>query len=437
MPSQSAQWVVTARLLRRMGFGVTGAAVDAAVGDDWVTHVERALAADPEADPGAVTTPMPTFDTPEPPGKSASANAHRQYQHALSRQLDQLAQWWPARMAAVHEPVVEKLTLLWHNHFATSAQKVRIAAWMAAQNQTLRTLCLADFRTLSYAMLTDSAMMQWLDAQTNTARSANENLAREFMELFALGHGNGYTEDDVRSGARALTGWVLNRDGPPSLVAKRHDGGVKTFLGVTGNLDAAQFCDAVLAQPRSPIYVTGRLWSQLAGSDPSPAASARLTSAYGQARDLRALTRAVLTDPEFVNAPPAKVNTPVEWLVGVARSLGVSLSTEKTAAHTRSALRTLGQQPFFPPDVGGWPHGQVWLSTASTFVRFSTAEALAAGADLSIVEQAAPRDRLDAVGYQIGIGDWTDRSARALAPLTVNPRRLVAAAVNTPEYLTS
>jgi len=96
-------------------------------------------------------------------------------------------------MVAVRQPVHEKLTLLWHNHFATSAQKVRVAAYMAAQNHKLRTLSLGDFRTLAYTMLTDAAMLRWLDGQTNTARAPNENLAREFMELFALGHGNGYT----------------------------------------------------------------------------------------------------------------------------------------------------------------------------------------------------------------------------------------------------
>ena len=103
-------------------------------------------------------------------------------------------------MVAVQQPVHEKLTLLWHNHFATSAQKVRTAAQMAAQNQKLRTLSLGDFRMLAYAMLTDAAMLRWLDGQSNTAKAPNENLAREFMELFALGHGNGYTEDDVRAG---------------------------------------------------------------------------------------------------------------------------------------------------------------------------------------------------------------------------------------------
>src|SRR5581483_8393639 len=98
---------------------------------------------------------------------------------------------------------------LWHNHFATSAQKVRVAAYMAAQNQKLRAGSLGDFRALAYSMLTDAAMLRWLDALRCTAKAPNENLAREFMELFALGHGNGYTETDVRNGARALTGWVI------------------------------------------------------------------------------------------------------------------------------------------------------------------------------------------------------------------------------------
>ena len=120
---------------------------------------------------------------------------------------------------------------------------------MAAQNQKLRTLALGDFRSLAYAMLTDAAMLRWLDGQSNTAKAPNENLAREFMELFTLGHGNGYTEDDVRDGARALTGWVIGADGRTSMIPKRHDDSAKTLFGLTGNFDAAEFCDTVLAHP--------------------------------------------------------------------------------------------------------------------------------------------------------------------------------------------
>ncbi len=226
-------------------------------------------------------------------------------------------------MIAAELPLHEKLTLLWHNHFATSAQKVRIAAYMAAQNQKLRTLALGDFRTLAYTMLTDAAMLRWLDGQLNTAKAPNENLAREFMELFTLGHNNGYTEDDVRAGARALTGWTIS-DGRAVLVARRRDPTPKTLFGATGDFDAAGFCDAVLARPGSASHVAGRLWQQLVSDEPpSPPALDRIVAAYGPERDLKALTRAILTDDEFTGGRATVVNTPVEWLVGVIRALRV------------------------------------------------------------------------------------------------------------------
>ncbi len=239
MPGQSTQWITTARALRRAGFGVTGPEVDAAVARDWPGYVDAMLGANPDADPGAIATPMPTLEPPRAPGKGATPAARKQYNRQLSEQQRVLSDWWLSRMVSVGQPIHEKLTLLWHNHFATSAQKVRVAAYMAAQNQKLRTLSLGDFRALAYAMLTDAAMLRWLDGQTNTAKAPNENLAREFMELFALGHGNGYTEDDVRAGARALTGWVIGANGQTSVIPKRHDSTAKTLFGLTRNFDAA------------------------------------------------------------------------------------------------------------------------------------------------------------------------------------------------------
>ncbi|MBV8787236.1 MAG: DUF1800 family protein, partial [Mycobacterium sp.] len=301
-----------------------------------------------------------------------------------------------------------------------------------------RTLSLGDFRTLAYAMLTDAAMLRWLDGQASTAKSPNENLSREFMELFALGHGNGYTENDVRSGARALTGWVIGAGDQTSVVAKRHDASAKTLFGQTRNFDAAGFCDTVLAQPKSAEYIAERLWQQLASDDPpSQQTLDRLVSSYGPKRDLHALTRAILTDNEFTGGRAAIVNTPVEWLVGVVRSLRVPMDEPARMKMVDSTLLALGQRPFYPPSVGGWPHGQVWLSTASAGTRLRAATELARAGDLSSIEDVAPGERIDAVGYLIGIGAWSDRTVEALRPLAGRPPQLVAAAVNTPEYLTS
>jgi uncharacterized protein (DUF1800 family) len=437
--TQSPPWIAAARVIRRAGFGATGSQIDTAAGQDIAGYLAAALRSDPDTDPGARATPMP--ELPEPaarPGKTATAATRRQYNRTLADQMAEVSAWWLRRMAAVEQPVHEKLTLLWHNHFATSAQKVRIATHMTAQNHKLRTLKLGDFRALGYAMLTDAAMLRWLDGQSNTAKAPNENLAREFMELFALGHGNGYTEADVRNGARALTGWTIGRDGQTTVAAKRHDNTAKTVLGVTGNFDAAGFCDVVLAQPRSAQFVAGRLWQQLAADTaPSPATLDRIVAAYGPRRDLMALTTAILTDPEFSSGRATVVNTPVEWLIGVVRALKVPLDTPDRVKTIDETLKALGQRPFYPPDVGGWPRGQVWLTTASAGVRLRAATQLAHAGDLSPIEQTTAGDRIDATGYLLGIGSWSDRTVAALKPLLFRPEQLVAAAVNTPEYLTS
>src|ERR1700727_415911 len=145
MPGQSSQWVATARVLRRAGFGVTGPEVDAAVRQDWASYVDAMLGANPDADPGAIATPMPSFAAPRPPGKGATPATRKQYNQQLTEQLGLLSDWWLQRMAYVRQPVHEKLTLLWHNHFATSAQKAGFPAEMAAQNQKLRRVSLGDF----------------------------------------------------------------------------------------------------------------------------------------------------------------------------------------------------------------------------------------------------------------------------------------------------
>ncbi len=341
-------------------------------------------------------------------------------------------------MVAAKNPTREKLTFLWHNHFATSMKKVGFARSMANQNQKLRQLCLGDFSELAYAMLTDAAMVKWLDGQQNKAGSPNENLSREFLELFALGHGNGYSERDVREGARVLTGWTI-RDGVDAvLVEKRHDDSAKTILGTTGKIGLQEFCDIVVSEPDSARYIAGRLWQQIASDEPPPSAALqRLVMAYGPHRDLRGLTTAILTDPLFLENSATVVVSPVEWLVGLLRAVQAPLDGTDKVARVTQMLKSLGQLPFYPPDVGGWPHGQAWLSSSAVNIRWRAANEIVTYGDVSVVAEAAMDDRLDAAGYLIGVGAWSERSAKALKPLRKNPTALVAAAVITPEYLTS
>lgn len=434
MPSQ---WESAARLVRRTGFGASGAEVDAALGMGAARYVSSALAADPAADPGAKATPAPRFTPIDYSGKGADKAAKKQDKKQRKEQLRSMTAWWVRRMVAVETPLGEKLTFCWHNHFATSAKKVKDPGLMLEQNARLRTLGRGDFHALAFSMLTDAAMLRWLDGQQNTSKAPNENLSREFMELFTLGHGDAYTETDVREGARALTGWRANRDGGTEFRTDLHDNGPKTVLGVTGNLDAASFCNAVLAVPGSARYIVTRMWGQLVSDTPPSAAVVdRLVAAYGAKRDLGAMLGAMLTAPEFAAAHGSIVISPVEWLLGVVRALRIPVKTDADAMQLLRVLQGLGQQPFYPPSVGGWPSGQAWLSTAAVDLRLQAATALVGAGDLSALEGSAP-SRVDAVAHLLGIGSWSARSSSVLRAAASDPQRLVALAVNTPEYLTN
>lgn len=434
MSTQSPAWMSAARLVRRSGFGATGAAVDAAVRLGPDAYVRSLFS--PGADPGATATPLPEIAPIKPLGKDA-AHVDKVKQNQQRRaQLQQLTAWWITRMVSVQHPFTERITFGWHNHFATAATKVRSAPAMAHQNETLRTHGTGDFRTLAQAMLVDPAMLDWLDGQKNTVKGANENLSREFMELFALGHGDGYTETDVREGARALTGWRINADQvSASLKPKLHDQTSKTVLGVTGNLDQAGFCDAVLARPASASHVCARWYGQLVSDTaPDTATVSRLVSAYGPGRDLTAMFTAIYSDPSFARSANSIVVSPVEWLIGAARALQVKPTTD-TVKKMTGALRQLGQLPFYPPNVSGWPSGHAWLSTAAVDLRTAAATALVQAGDIAFVSSASAAQRIDAVGYLLGIGNFSDRTVKALQPLVSNPSRLVTLALNSPEYL--
>ncbi|GAA1908313.1 DUF1800 domain-containing protein [Williamsia serinedens] len=426
----SPDWTAAARVVRRLGFGATGAEVDAAVARGIAAHVADALG--PGDDPGVAATPPPSF--PPVPTTADRTTAQKKARNTEIRAQDQTATtWWLKRMVLAQRPATEKLTFCWHNHFSTSNDKVHDAAAMIAQNEKLRSMGLGTFRPLAYAMLTDAAMLRWLDGGRNVAGSPNENLAREFMELFALGHGNGYTEIDVREGARALTGWRVTADRRPQLIRRRHDAGTKTVLGVTGNLDAASFCDAVLDHPGSAGYVATRWWQQLASATPPSSGTLnRLLDAYGARRDLRALITAIVTDPEFGRG--SIVTSPVEWVVGAHRALAPEPTSADLAAMS-TTLKDLGQLPFHPPSVGGWPAGRAWLSTAGTQTRWTTAMRLAAHPQVTTIHDAAPADRVDAAAHLLGVGSFTDRTARVLAQHRSDPVTLTAAALNSPEHL--
>lgn len=432
MTASDADRALIGHLLRRSGFGASGPEIDAAAAVGYQATVESLLSEEP--DPGTAATPPPG------PG-SGEAAATATKQGANSEQARDLVAWWLARMTAVRNPWPEKRTYFWHGHYATSITKVKSAALMLAQNQTERTLGGGTFPVLMRAMFTDPAMMIWLDAEGNTAKAPNENLARESMELFSLGVGN-YTENDVRQAALALTGWRLRRgSSQPFFDTAAHAPGPETILGTTASFDVDSFTALLMAQPANPKFIAARHWLRLGSLEPAPSAtSAALVSAYGSGGDLGAVHRALFNDPAFTGATAryALVKQPVEYVVGVLRALRITPPADgsgKDSQTLRTALSGLGQLPFDPPNVGGWPSGLLWLTTAAAQARIDFTRWAAKAGEISSVEDASSSSRVDAVGYLLGVDEFSDRTRAALSDVVGDPAKLVQLALLSPEYL--
>ena len=279
--------------------------------------------------------------------------------------------WWLDKMVRSQRPLQEKLTLFWHDHFATRDQD---APLMLAQNRKLRQHALGPFPELLRAVTTDPAMQAFLSLVDSDKRDPNENYARELMELFTLGVTGGYTERDVREAARALTGFKGNyRDGRPLTVSydpERHDDGAKQLLGHRGKLDWQDVLRLVVGHRSHAPFLVGQAVGLLrhraaAGGDaqaPGPRLRAARTTA--SRRSCARSSTAARSTP--TSTDPQMVKWPIVQLAGNLRMVGRAVDTDDWAWISSM----MGQMPFSPPSVAGWDWGPAWMSTATMRARF-------------------------------------------------------------------
>jgi uncharacterized protein (DUF1800 family) len=301
----------------------------------------------------------------------------RAIQEATKQQLFELINWWTQRMLTTPAPLVEKMTLFWHGHFATSGLKVRSPYKLWQQNETFRRHGLGSFAALTKAISRDPAMMVYLDLQTSQAEHPNENFARELMELFTLGEGN-YTEADVKESARAFAGYRIDRFEEFRFAKNQSDGGSKTFLRQTGNWNGDQIIDIVLQQPAAAKFISSKLWKFFAYEDPDSQLTDRLAELFRKNYEIRPLLETIFSSEEFYSqrARDAIVKSPVQYVVESGRTLGVNLPSGRTLF---LVYQQLAQVPFFPPNVKGWDGGKNWINTATLTFRYQLAQQLVRG----------------------------------------------------------
>jgi uncharacterized protein (DUF1800 family) len=297
------------------------------------------------------------------------------------RQIREMQKWWLRRMIETPRPLEEKLTLFWHGHFATSNRTIENSYHMYLQNQLFRRHAAGNFGDLLFGLIRDPAMLAYLDNNDSRKNRPNENLAREIMELFALGIGN-YSERDIKEGARALTGYTFEDD---RFVFQRnnHDAGSKTILGVSGAIDGDGFVKIILSQRACADFICRKLYHHFVAELPPVEAAPRLDDLPAPARNvLRSLASALLASryeirpvlrrlflsehfysPGLMNE---QVKSPVELVVGAIRSLNCPA---RDLGVLNDALDLMGQSLFFPPSVKGWAGGRSWINTSTLFVR--------------------------------------------------------------------
>lgn len=444
-----------AHLFRRAGFGASPEEVERATAAGYRATVETLLAGLHGPDPAGDAVPVPALSGPDPKPVASDpaqrAAAQRMQRARSNTEYLALQRWWLERMIVTSTPLREKLTLLWHGHFATAFQKVRTVRYLYRQNQLFRTEGAGNFESLVQAVAKDPAMILWLDTITNVAGHPNENFARELMELFTLGIGN-YSEQDVQAAARAFTGWsIVPATGQFVLRRTRHDDGTKTFLGQSGAFDGTDIVHIITHQPASAAFIVAKLWSHLAypvaADDP---VVGPLAAAYGRDLDVTSLLRAIFFHPAFTSttAKQGLAKQPIEWVVGLARALGLDAdlnprsgpggagaSAPAGRSPIRDALSVLAQEPFNPPNVGGWPQNGYWLNTATSLARLETGLAIAARADRSWLDDLPVASRPSALATRLSIDGWGRTTEGALNHVASSSLLLVGLAAAAPEYV--
>jgi len=380
------------------------------------------------------------------PAKEFGAVAALLFDAAVTQgEIGRLKAAWFYRFLLGPDPLREKLTLVWHDHFATANSKVDSPGLMRRQNDVLREHAVGRFAALLNATVREPALLLYLDAQTNRKGHANENLGRELMELFTLGVGN-YTEADVKEAARALTGWSVD-DGAFVEVPEWHDDGEKAVLGTKGPFDGAALVELLLKQPRVADRLVLKLVRLFFGAGGVPPAAAEQLAADLRARDLDigwAVATVLRSRLFFADENlRSRVLVPVEYVTGAARALELFDPAPSTLAMADWSAR-MGQDVFDPPNVGGWPVGRKWIHSRSLIARANYAAALVSGPNSGRSVAYDPVARAKSHGFGSGAGDvltfhhrllfGTDPTAdvrRRLEPLA--PAKAVTALLSSPE----
>ena len=299
----------------------------------------------------------------------------RQRRQKLDRgQIREMQQWWLNRMIKTGRPLEEKMTLFWHGHFATGYRTIEDSYHMFMQNQLFRKEATGSFKKLAHGIIRDPAMLRYLNNNQNRKQKPNENLARELMELFTLGEGNDYTENDIKQGARALTGYNYRDD--EFIYAKRmHDDGAKEILGQVGAWNGDDFVDIILNHRAVSEFLCWKLYRFFVNDNSGTPEEAPRRFIIGLGKllrnknyELKPVLHTLFRSRHFYDPQNmgTLIKSPIQLMVQAIRDLRTPV---RSLDLLLKAADLMGQNIFQPPSVKGWDGGRVWINTSTLFIR--------------------------------------------------------------------
>ncbi len=300
----------------------------------------------------------------------------RQQQQRLDRrQMANIQTWWLERMIETPRPFQEKMTLFWHGHFASAYRPIEDSYHLLLQNQLFRNNAVGNFKDdLVHGIIRDPAMIKYLNNNQNNKNSPNENLARELMELFTLGEGRGYSEQDIKQGARTLTGYTY-QDDQFQYLAQNHDDGLKSIFGKSGRWDGHDFVELIFTRQSSSQFICEKLYRFFVNDSPNgftreqQSVIGKMASKLKSSKwELKPVLRQLFLSEHFYDEGNvgAVIKSPVQLVIQAIRSLR---TPTRNLPKLNQACEMMGQSIFNPPSVKGWEGGRKWINTSTLFIR--------------------------------------------------------------------
>jgi len=361
----------------RAGFGLTPKALQKKANTSIQREVEQLIKK------GKKNQDMPNVAMPfksRSEIKSMSKTQRKQMRMKSRQAMGDINANWVKLMAKTNNPLLERMSLFWHDHFAC-----RILNPVLAVNymKGIRKHSLGSFRDLLMSVSKSPAMIRYLNNQQNVKKKPNENFARELMELFTIGRGN-YTENDVKEAARAFTGWSSNFKSEFVFRKFQHDNGQKTFMETTGDFGGEDIINIILARKETAIYLTRKIYKYFVNENVNEKRLTNLANYfYKNDYDIGKLMQKIFTSSWFyeVENVGTKIKSPVDLLVGIIQTFDVEFKGKKAILFYEKAL---GQVLFNPPNVAGWNGSKAWIDNSTLMTRLNFVGVLFGQVEMSI-----------------------------------------------------